>query len=62
VEPAGVALGQFIGDLTCAVGRGVVYDEDLQAIDVLSQEVGRNSRQVIRFIVGGDDYDRLQLG
>jgi len=50
-----MASGQLVGDVTGAIGRLVVHDQDVQSGDAQAKQRPGHGPDVFGLIVGGDD-------
>ena len=55
----GILPGQLVGQLPCAVGRAVVYDQDVGSRDRL-EDRGADRADVVALVVGRDDDPNLR--
>ena len=56
-----MARGQAVGDLAGAIRRIVIDDQDADGVEVKRQEFGHNRRQIVRFIIGGNDDNEVDV-
>jgi hypothetical protein len=61
VYDARQALSQAIGHGASAIGRVVIHDEHRQAGHGESMELCNKARQVIGFVIGGNDDDGFSV-
>lgn len=51
-----LVVGEFVGELPCAVRGVVVHDENLEPV-VLSEDLRNQQREILRLVVRGNDDD-----
>ena len=61
MHDVGMARDQTVGDLAGSVRRIVIDNQDANGVEIERQEFGHNRRQIIRFIIGGNDDDEVDV-